>query len=613
MIAAWRSKWRPHFPLQDFGVWEQWIAFLCLFLFFMLLNRGLAIFDDFVNLPMVATLATGDVPPHFYLNPEKMLDHHYGMHLLAAGMVVIGGFFPFGALDVYKAFSMTLGLLLPWLWYRRYIKGAQSWFWLGLFILFAGGTRWLLLLVPQGQLEALSQGVQMLGSAAQTASDLPGALIKGWNIEGGGPLPFPFAFVNGIALPLTLAMSSKGGWPNLALLLILALRRWRPAQGLLFGAVLAASALVSETTFVAAWGGLAIGVILALGRRALLRQPLSGLSDWLWPLLPGAALAPVMGGALTVTLQNVFLSARGAEVASIMVPPIGFRWPPALLSGHLGALSFTDPGQLLIALLEIGPLLLLAPQVSWAAIGYIRSRKLFAGGLAIMAILNFSIPLLLRFVERDRDIVRIAAEALKIWMLLGVPYAWLAFQRGSRLVRSMIALAYALTVLGGMALLPSQMIAISRPQLSFFIEQTDAVLSRKYWDRLEKDAWVLDPAHPYRPMVLFGRSTGPAYETIYYRLASFDALLKDPDPVAFARAGYDYVYLERASWQRLNRQQRRAFQRPCVQLVAEQKSASGDFRRLLDIHACSVDASRSAEPVGIRWQKSPWTILEAGL
>jgi hypothetical protein len=402
-------------------------------------------------------------------------------------------------------------------------------------------------------------------------------------------------------MPLTLAMSSKGGWPTLALLLILALRRWRPAQGLLFGAVLAASALVSETTFVAAWGGLAIGVLLAMGRRVLLRQPLSGLFNWTWPLLPGAVLAPVMGGALTVTLQNALLAVRGAEVTSIMVPPIGFRWPPALLSGHLGTLSITEPGQLVIALAEIGPLLLLAPWVSWAAIGHIRSRKLFEGGLAIMAIVNFSVPLVLRFVERDRDIVRLAAEALKIWMLLGVPYAWLAFQRRGRAVRSTIALAYALTILGGLALLPSQIIAISRPQLSSFIDQTDAVLSRKYWDRLEKDAWILDPAHPYRPMVLFGRGAGPAYETIYYRLASFEALLKDPDPAAFARAGYDYVYLERASWQRLNRQQRRAFQRPCVQLVAEQKSTSGDFRRLLDIRACGVETGRTAEPGRIRW------------
>jgi hypothetical protein len=164
-IAAWRSSRRPRLPLADLRIWGQWLAFLGLFLFFIALNRGLALFDDFVNLPMVATLAMGDVPPHFYLNPGKMLDHHYGMHLLAAGMVNIGGFFTFSALDVYKAFSMALGVILPWLWYRRYIKGPMAWFgWVCLSSSLAGALA-LLFLPPQ--LGTLSQGVQMLGSASQ--------------------------------------------------------------------------------------------------------------------------------------------------------------------------------------------------------------------------------------------------------------------------------------------------------------------------------------------------------------------------------------------------------------------------------------------------------------
>jgi hypothetical protein len=393
VIAAWRSSRRPRLPLDDLRVWGQWLAFLGFFLFFIALNRGLALFDDFVNLPMVATLAVGDVPPHFYLNPVRMLDHHYGMHLLAAGKVNIGGFFPFSALDVYKAFSMALGVILPWLWYRRYVKGPIAWFWLGLFILFAGGARWLLLFLPQAQLGVLSQGIKMLGSAAQTAPDLPAALLRAWKIEGGGPLPFPFAFVNGITTPLTLAMSSKGGWPTLALLLLLALRRWRPAQGLLFGAMLASTALVSETTFIIAWGGVALGVAVTMVRLILLRRPMTGVLSWIWTLLPGAIVVPIMGGALTVTLQNLFISARGEEVTAIMVPPVGFRWPPALLSGHLGALSVTDSGQLMIALLEIGLLMLLGPVVTWKAAGYLRSRKIFQGGLAIVAVLSFLTPI----------------------------------------------------------------------------------------------------------------------------------------------------------------------------------------------------------------------------
>lgn len=610
VFAAWRSSKRPRLPVEDFRVWGQWLAFLFFFVFFILINRGLAIFDDFVNLPMVATLATGDVPPHFYLNPEKMLDHHYGMHLLAAGLVELGGFFPFSALDVYKAFSMALGLILPWLWYRRFIKDSMAWFWLGLFILFAGGTRWLLLFLPQAQLETLSSGVQMLGSAAQTAPNLPEALLKGWEIAGGGPQPFPFAFVNGITTPLTLAMSSKGGWPTLALLLLLASRSWRPAQGLLFGVLLASTALVSETVFVLAWGGVAAGIAVEIIRRWLLHRSITKVLGWIWVLLPGAILAPLMGGALTVTLQNMLLSARGEEVAAIMVPPVGLRWPPALLSGHLGALSFADPGQLLIALLEIGPLLLLAPLVVLALPGYFRSRKLFMGGLAILSMVSFLAPILIRFVDRDRDIARLTTESLRVWMLVGLPYAWLAYKRGGRLARSAIGTAYCLSVLGGIALLPTLMVAIARPQVSAFIDQPDVVLSRTYWDQLEEDVWVLDPHYPYRPIVLFGRSTGPAYETIYYREPEFEALLASPDPVGMARAGYDYVYMDRETWQELTGDQRQAFQKPCVQMVTQQKSETGDFRRLLDIRDCGRQATGAADPVHVGRENHPSPIFE---
>ena len=114
------------------------------------------------------------------------------------------------------------------------------------------------------------------------------------------------------------------------------------------------------------------------------------------------------------------------------------------------------------------------------------------------------------------------------------------------------------------------------------------MLSRNYWDRLEKDAWILDPHYPYRPIVLFGRSTGPAYSTIYYRLPEFETQLSSLDPVDLARAGYDYVYFDRDTWQELPGEQRQAFLQHCVRLVAEQKTDLGDFRRLLDVHDCDA-------------------------
>jgi acyl-CoA reductase-like NAD-dependent aldehyde dehydrogenase len=53
-----------------------------------------------------------------------------------------------------------------------------------------------------------------------------------------------------------------------------------------------------------------------------------------------------------------------------------------------------------------------------------------------------------------------------------------------------------------------------------------------------------------------------------------------------ARAGYDYAYFDRDTWQELPVEQRQAFLQPCVQLFAQQKTELGDFRRLLDIRNC---------------------------
>ena len=60
----------------------------------------------------------------------------------------------------------------------------------------------------------------MLGSATQSGSDLYAALLSPWRIEGGGPIPFPFAFVNGIFSPM-LGLGGNGSLPQMTLFLLL--------------------------------------------------------------------------------------------------------------------------------------------------------------------------------------------------------------------------------------------------------------------------------------------------------------------------------------------------------------------------------------------------------
>ena len=81
-----------------------------------------------------------------------------------------------------------------------------------------------------------------------TDASLKLALSNPWAIEGGGPLPFPFAYGNGFH---TVGVMEHGGTGmmgmTIILLLILTFRRWKHPGGMaVTAALLAAQALVDE-------------------------------------------------------------------------------------------------------------------------------------------------------------------------------------------------------------------------------------------------------------------------------------------------------------------------------------------------------------------------------
>ncbi len=636
-LSAWRARTR--LPWGDFAQWPILAAFGLTLLVFIGVNRGLALFDDYANLPLTALLTDGYAPPPFYLNPDLVLDYHYGLHLLAAGLGRVGGFFPWSALDFYKALSISLALALGVLFYRRWMgKSARVW-WLGLFTLFAGGSRWLFLLLPETWLRSLGEHVTLIGSGMQTAPGLYQALLGPWRVEGDGPFPFSFAFISGVSRPLSFSMGSSSAMPlaGLFLLMLLARRRWTWASGVVYGLGLASLALFSDHIFALAWGGLALATAWQVGqtwrarrpprapRRSLRAAPpgealpgdalpgdvqpgealpgdvlpgdvlpgaalpgeaLPGAGGaWLAPLLPGLLLAPLMSGVLSGLLKRLSGGASLGD-SGVGLPGLALRWPPAVFSSHLGALELSDPAQALMALIEIGPLLLLAPFALWAGWRARRRGRLLWAGLAVMSVVSFLAPMLLRFVERERDITRLSGAALTFWMILGLPYAWAAFRRGGRGLRLGLAASFVVVVFGGLALFPAQLIAAAQTQPSYFVQEVDARMARRFWDRLPRDAWIIDPRYASRPAALFARTTGPAYRNAYVMLPEYRALLQAFDPHQMAAAGYRYVYLDRDAWQALSLPQQDAFKSGCVKLLAQEKDPIGDFRRLYDITDC---------------------------
>src|SRR5512140_3277252 len=82
LAAAWRG---PRLPWRaDLRAWPQLVVLAGLTLLFVMIGRGLALFDDYWHIPLISVMAAGDIPPHFYLDPTQPMAYHYGLQVLAA-------------------------------------------------------------------------------------------------------------------------------------------------------------------------------------------------------------------------------------------------------------------------------------------------------------------------------------------------------------------------------------------------------------------------------------------------------------------------------------------------------------------------------------------------
>ncbi|TLN19306.1 hypothetical protein FDZ74_06130, partial [bacterium] len=103
----------------DWKEWSQPVVTLLLIVLFCLAQRGVSIFDDYLHLPLVSSMATGDIPPHFYLKPDEWFAYHYGLQVWAAMLVKTAGLTPWSAWDISKGVAIALTLVNAWLWIRQ--------------------------------------------------------------------------------------------------------------------------------------------------------------------------------------------------------------------------------------------------------------------------------------------------------------------------------------------------------------------------------------------------------------------------------------------------------------------------------------------------------------
>jgi hypothetical protein len=567
----------------------QWALLGAVTILFNAIGRGLGIFDDYQNLPTVSLLAAGDIPPHFALNPGLSFGYHYLLLLLSAEVMRLGSMFPWSALDLTRALILALPLILAGLWGFRMTRRPLLAVLTSFMLAFAGGTRWLLLLLPPAWLATVSSRVNLIGSAAASASSFSEALVSNWKIDGAGPIPFPFAFYSGINQPYVMLYTGIAGSGILIMLLILlTANRWRDWTGAVVTCLLIASlALANEISFLLIGLGFILSVAAWVGAHRRQRPP-HALLAWIAVFGGGLGLALVQGGMLTDLLRARI--AGGSAESGYFDTTATMAWPPAVVSAHLGALSIFNLPQLLVAFFEIGPVILVTPLLfAWGR------KSLRMGNWYEASLIAASWGSLLAiFISFKGPLFTATPRLMGGWFFACILYAvplvaaW-GRERGDSM-RSVAVAGGLVTCLGGVLMLCVQLAAIQKPTYATFITPMDAKVSQEYWNRLRPGAWVFDPV-VYRAPTVFGRFTDSS-PSWYTRTADWDALKAAPDPYKMRSAGFSYMYFDSDFWNGLTTGQQAAFNGPCVLQLAQvngvhsAKDYSKDFRRLLDINEC---------------------------
>jgi hypothetical protein len=563
----------------------QWLVFAVLTYIFFLIARGMAIYDDYAHLPTLSLMATGQIPPRFAYDPTIPYGYHYFLLLFGAQIMRLADWQPWTAWDFARAFSIAPAVILGGLWAYRVTRNNLAKFIGGAAVLFVSGTRWLLLLLPNSILAAMSAQMQLIGAGAAAGSTLVTSLANPWPVEGQGSFPFPYAFQNGIFTPGAEAVHNAIGMMLAAVLfaLLLTSTRWRNAWSGLVSVILISSiGLLDETELPLMAAAL---VLLTVGwmlheHRLQLSTPLK--LWWLVWLVSGLIVA-VQGGVWTDTLTRIL-----AQWLGHAMPPSYFTTEfqlvaPAFVSNQLGELSLLNPGQLLVALAEIGPILLVLPLVGWWAWKAARAGRWYEAVMGLAAVLSV-LMIFVRFTGSTG--VRNGSRLyffVPICVVMAVPLVWLWVSHRPQMTKWMVGILGGITLFGGLVMLGVQLPSMKNQVFSYFIALPDARMEAAYWNKLEPDTLIFDPT-PSRSVTIFGRYTDAG--TSWYDLTStYSDLITMPDVYKMRAAGFSYAYLDQNYWAKLTPDEQTAFIKPCAVLV-HTETQYGDWRKLYDIRGC---------------------------
>ena len=491
-----------------------WIVMILLILVFWGIGNGLGLLDEYPILPLISQMAGGDLPPHFALDPNVVYNYHYFSFLFSAVLMRLGDLFPWTGLDLQQAIVLTFCMFLLGLWVFRITRNKIAGICAGIFYFFSGGTRWLMLLLPQPLINLIDKNIERMGSGLNSGPTLQAALTGSWAARGTGPYLIPFAYANGFNSSFTIGL---GYIFNLTLIFLLILlltyKRWKNWGVIVFYALLLASLeLTNEVTYAMFLLGFLLLLVAFTIKNRTIKIP-SELSFVVIAIILSGVLTLIQGGVISGVFQGLITHTPNVagEGSSFHNVSFFFSFPPGFVDAHLGYLSFFNPIQLLVLLFEIGPMLILVvPTILW---GYkaLKAERWMEAALVGMVIISFGLSFILMSFKSSSvgALSRAQNTFLFIVRIFAVPIflLWLSQKNSTRKI--MVAVLIFITLFGGLSIFSLELLAIQKPILSTYIEPLDARIMKEYWNKLDPSSMILDP-EPIRDAVLFGRPTNAA-------------------------------------------------------------------------------------------------------
>ena len=243
--------------------------------------------------------------------------------------------------------------------------------------------------------------------------------------------------------------------------------------------LLAAMALIDEIWFVFfMFAAFVVFIQLLLQKKQFPKKEIL-TNLFLFILIP-VLFAIVQGGVLTGVFQAIITIFSGTvESTSAQYFSFNFpvRWPPAIISAHVGTLFLTNWAQLIVAMCEVGPVLLVLPLFLFFGIKAFRYKKLIIRILVVAVIAS----LLTIFVEYQGSAGISASKRLTLFstdllVLFTVPILWYWLRNKKTQIKFFVGTIAFVSMVGGLVYFSIQSIGIQKPVLSYFIQLMDAFM-----------------------------------------------------------------------------------------------------------------------------------------